>query len=89
MTERSIPLTPPGSHWSQTEYVACMRLGIGFAAHRYGEVKEVFHYHFPDIGCTSVIVFDDTVEKYIDHTFEPTIDWIKQCSSAIGNKQDR
>jgi hypothetical protein len=87
-TQRAIPLTPPGPAWSQSEYIACRELGIGFAAHRYGEVYQVFHYGFPDgICCTSIIVSTGGVERYIDHPFTRTLDWIERCSTASLNKQ--
>lgn len=84
MTERVIPLTKPGPLWSQREYVACMQLGIEFAAHRSGVTTQAFHYGFPeDIGCTTVIVAPDKVLRYIDHPFNRTIDWISRASAAI------
>lgn len=82
--DRVIPLTPPGPLWSQREYVACMEIGIGFSAHRHGDIKEAFHYAFPDdIGCTTVIVGSD-VERYVDHGFGRTHDWIARCARATG-----
>lgn len=82
--ERVIPLTPPGPVWSQREYVACLQLGIGFAAHRAGVVNEAFHYGFPaDLGCTTAIVNACGVIRYIDHGFEKTTDWISRCRAAI------
>lgn len=82
---RVIPLTQPGPLWSQREYVACRKLGIGFAAHRHGETRQVFHYYFPAEAncCTSVIVHTEGVERYIDHNFVPGTDWIGQCSAAM------
>lgn len=84
MSERVIPLTQPGPLWSQREYVACMQIGIGFAAHRHGAIGEAFHYGFPgDIGCTTVIVGSGVV-RYIDHDFMRTIDWVDRCAKATG-----
>jgi hypothetical protein len=86
--KRAIPITPPGSHWSQREYVACLNMGIGFAAHRYGEVYEAFHYGFPEeINCTTVIVSAGGVERYVDHPFTRTLDWIDKCSAALAAEQ--
>ncbi len=83
MAARVIPLTPPGALWSQREYVACMQLGIGFSAHRHGEVKQAFHYAFPDdIGCTSVIVDAGGPQTYVDHEFGREGDWISRAAAA-------
>lgn len=85
-TARAIPLTPPGPLWSQREYIECRKLGIGFAAHRFGDVRQVFHYRFPIAppgACTSVIVSVGGVDKYIDHPFEPRVDWLSQCAQAV------
>lgn len=85
MTDRVIPLTPPGPLWSQREYVACMQMGIAFAAHRHGDLRQAFHYGFPDdIGCTTVIVSVYGVERYIDHDFTRTTDWVDRCARATG-----
>lgn len=83
MTDRVIPLTPPGPLWSQREYVAAMQLGIGFAAHRHGSLNQAFHYGFPgDIGCTTVIVSSVAIVRYIDHDFKRDADWIERCRAA-------
>jgi hypothetical protein len=86
----ALPLTDPGSHWSQREYVACVKLGIGFACHRYGETSQVFHYHFPEgIGCTSIIVHPTTERGtsmqhiYHEHEFEAGTDWIDACRASM------
>lgn len=88
MSEHAIPLTEPGPNWSQREYVACLNLGIGFAAHRLGALMQVFHYGFPeDIGCASVIVGRRWVEQRIYHEFGPLpLDWIERCRKAIGDR---
>lgn len=84
MNSRPIPLTPPGSNWSQREYVAAMALGIGFAAHRHGDLREAFHYGFPDdIGCTTVIVDTSGIVRWIDHDFTRVPDWIRRCAEAV------
>ena len=83
---RPMPFTPPGPVWSQREYVACMELGIAFAAHRHGEVGQVFHYAFPgDIGCTSVLVspLAGGTHTYIDHPFTRCSDWIDKAAAAV------
>lgn len=83
MSDRVIPLTKPGPLWSQREYVACAQLGIGFAAHRHGEIFQAFHYGFPDeIGCTTVVVDTGGVRRYIDHPFTRTLDWIDRAAAA-------
>lgn len=78
--ERVIPLTSPGPLWSQREYVACMQLNIGFAAHRHGETRQAFHYRFPD--CCTTIITGTGVDRYIDHEWQPNLDWITRCSKA-------
>lgn len=83
MIVRPIPITKPGPLWSQREYVACQALRIGFSAHRHGDIKQAFHYHFPSIGCTTLIVNAAGVERAIDHGFEPGLDWISQCAAAL------
>lgn len=81
---RAVPLTAPGPLWSQREYVACMKMGIQFAAHRCGVRHQAFHYGFPqDIPCTTVIVGVDGVVEYIDHDFTLGPNWISLASSAI------
>lgn len=84
-TDRVIPLTPPGPNWSQREYVKALTMGIGFAAHRVGQLGQVFHYGFPgDIGCTSVIVNSNGPLRYVDHAFGPRpVDWIERCRLAL------
>jgi len=83
MTDRVIPLTPAGPLWSQREYVAASRLGIGFAAHRFGDLRQAFHYGFPDdIGCTTVIVDVHGPRQFIDHEFMRGADWIAKCAAA-------
>lgn len=79
---RVIPLTDPGPHWSQREYVACRKLDIGFAAHRHGELGQVFHYRFPDC-CTSIVTLGERADRYIDHSFVPGINWLEQCSASL------
>lgn len=81
--ERAIPLTPPGPNWSQREYVAATQIGLGFAAHREGDLRHWFHYGFPgDIGCASVLV-GTRVERYVDHDFKRAPEWIKACAAAV------
>jgi hypothetical protein len=78
-----VPFTPPGALWSQREYVHCTSLRIGFTAHRHNAMHEAFHYHFPGVGCTTVLVSFSGIERRIYHEFAPdTADWIKQCSAA-------
>lgn len=85
MTDRVIPLTPPGPRWSQREYIKAMTMGIGFAAHRLDHLDEVFHYGFPeDIGCTSVLVRNRAAVAYMDHAFgSRPLDWIQRCRVAV------
>jgi len=59
-----------------------MQLNIGFAAHSYG-YRQAFHYHFPDIGCTTIIVDNGEPVKFIYHEFKPGVDWISKCSAAL------
>ena len=79
--ERAIPLTPPGPNWSQREYVACTKVGIGFAAHgSHSGLHSVWHYGFPgDIGCTSVLIKDGRAIAYFDHNFVRTAGWIDRA----------
>jgi hypothetical protein len=85
MNDRVIPLTEPGPNWSQREYVECTRLGIGFAAHRAGDINQHFHYHFPAPAdnCTTVVASPTKVLRYVDHGFWPGVEWIKQCVAAM------
>ena len=88
MTDRVIPLTAPGPLWSQREYVECMKIGVGFAAHRHREIHQAFHYHFPNgIGCSTVLINGSCVMSYIDHDFTPGINWIEQCSAALHKRE--
>lgn len=81
---RAIPLTPPGPLWSQREYVECVKLGIGFAAHRASDIDQWFHYAFPaDIGCASVRVGPAGPVSYVDHAFVRDIGWIDRCRAAV------
>ena len=85
MTDRVIPLTPPGPLWSQREYVAAMRCDIGFTAHLRSDGRQWFHYAFPDdVGCTSVLISGvGDVLRYVDHKFHRNPDWIKQAAAAV------
>lgn len=84
MTERVIPLTPPGRLWSQREYVAAHAIGVAFAAHRATDLRQWFHYAFPhEIGCTSVLVGVDGPILYVDHDFARSIDWLAKARRAV------
>lgn len=84
MSTRVIPLTKPGALWSQREYIACLAMGIGFAAHRAGVINQLFHYGFPDgINCTTVEVSPTSVVRYVDHPFSRSDNWIAKCRAEM------
>lgn len=81
---RVIPLTPAGPHWSQREYVAALGIGIQFAAHRHGALRQAFHYAFPEgIPCTSVIVDVSGPLMWVDHGFSASPEWLNRCRAAV------
>ena len=85
---RSIPLTPPGPVWSQREYVAASRSGIGFTAHAFRGTQQWFHYAFPgDVGCTSVLIAGDKPVLYVDHDFKRESGWISLAARAVREVQ--
>jgi hypothetical protein len=80
----AVPLTPPGPLWSQREYVAALALGIGFAAHRAGDLDQWFHYAFPgDVGCTSVRVGVDGAKQHVVHGFLRAAGWPQKMRAAV------
>lgn len=83
-----IPLSNPGPNRSQREYVLCLCMGIGFAAHRFSDTKEVYHYKFPrDMGCVSAIIDlgGPGQHTYIVHNNIRSDDlkWIEKCRKEI------
>ncbi len=84
MTDHVVPLTPPGANWRQREYVACVSIGVQFAAHGVWDLSEVFHYSFPEgINCISVIVDSRGPVEYIVHDFPRCPDWILKCAREV------
>lgn len=86
--DRVIPLTEPGPYWAQREYLACMDLHIGFAAHGTANgMKQHWHYAFPLPAdcCTTIVVNVASIERYVDHDFGPAAggDWLQRCRIAM------